>query len=258
MATLLYIIYCIRHTYAIKSMEVISMGQMKLTIQECIDGILDKMKKLGYSQSTITQYTTRFNRFRIYCESFDEQYFSEWIALQYLNDEFDFKLSDLLESTNYSKEHSIHVRVLRLISHFNEDQTFIPRYSRHHASVESNTTWSPIYQRYISDIKSKDYSTSTIRRKESVIRKSIDFFIQRGIQSEEMLSRQVLKELVSKMIGDAPKSLCQEVGILKSFFDFAYQESFFNTNFSDLIPNVTQPHFANIPVSWEINDVKKY
>ena len=233
------------------------MTTQKLTIEECVEAILDEMYKLGYRPSGISLYRSRFNCFVKYCKKQNELYFTERLALKYLDETYGMKLTDLADKQAFRDHKIVYLRMMKLLGQYNRDQTFSIRFSRHHKSIKQNGFWLPLYEAYTNEISHRDITKSTINRKECAVRNAIEYFSQKNIQSEQQISRRVIEGLVSTFISKNPSSLSHEIGNLKEFFRFLYHEKKLSTKIEDLIPDIKQPHHGSIPTSWDAEDIQK-
>ena len=229
----------------------------KLTIEECVFAILEEMRNLQYTESTINSYESKYRRFIKYSQRQNETYFSQRLAINYLDEVLGIKLTDFADEQIFNRHNTIYLRMMRLISQYHQDQTFNFRFSRYHKPIEHNEFWSSLYDFFMMELRVRDVTTSTIRRKETDIRYMINYFIQKKIDSECQLNRQAMDELVSTIITKSPKSLNHSLGNIRDFFRFLYNSKKLTTNLELLIPDVKQPHQATIPTSWETEDVKK-
>ena len=229
----------------------------KLTIEKCAEAILEEMAKLSYRPSTISQHRSRFNRFVKYAKKQDEVYFTERFALKYLDEVYGIKLTDFVDKQVFQKGKTIYLRMMQLLGQYNRDQTFHVRFSRYHKPIEQNYFWLPRYEAFMNELRGRDITLSTIRRKEFDVRSAIEYFSQKCILSERQISKNVIDNLVSTLIAKSPKSLSHAIGNIKEFFRFLYHEKLLSSKIEDLIPDVKQPHHAAIPASWDIEDIQK-
>jgi len=233
------------------------MKEKKPTIEECIFAILDRMRNLQYKENTINSYELKYQRFLEYSQNQNEIYFSERLALNYLDEAIGIKLTDFANEQIFDRHKTIYLRMMRLLGQYHQDQTFNFRFSRYHKPVEQHEFWIPHYDAFMMELSTRDITTSTIRRKEIDIRFMIDYFIQKKINSENHISRQTMDELISTIITRSPKSFNHTVGNIRDFSRFLYNSQRFMINLENLIPSIKQPHHATIPLSWETEDVKK-
>jgi len=229
----------------------------KLTIEGCVDAILGEMFKLGHQPSTISQYRSRFNRFVKYSKEQGEIYFTERLALEHLDKAYGIKLTDFADEQVFHRNKTVYLRMMKLLGQYNRDQTFPVRFSRYYKPIEQHSFWLPLYEAFMNELKGRDITQSTIRRKEFDVRNAIEYFLQKGIQSERQISKHVIDGLVSTLIAKTPKSLSHVIGNIKEFFGFLYHEKLLSSKIEDLIPDVKQPHYAAIPASWEVEDTQK-
>ena len=229
----------------------------KLTIEECVTAILEEMSNLQYTETTINLYKVKYRRFIKYSQKQNEIYFSERLAINYLDEVLGIRLTDFADEQTFKKHNTIYLRMMRLLSQYHQDQTFNFRFSRYHKPVEHHEFWAPLYDAFMMELRTRDITSNTIRRKEIDIRHMINYFIQKKIDSESQITRQVIDKLVSTIITKSPKSLSHTFGNIKEFFRFLYNSRKLPTNLELLIPDIKQPHQANIPASWETEDVKR-
>lgn len=235
------------------------MNNNNLTIEYCIEQILNKMQEIGFSKETIDIYRHSYNTFLKFCHKRNCVYFSEKIALEFLNEKYNLELKDLADPNSDSSKYKWRLRHLRTLGEYNRSQVFVFRFSKFHDPVENDGYWNEFYEKFMDYLKNEcDYKASTIRHKELSIRSTISILSQLGIHDIDDINQKVINEIISTFIHVASKSVIHRIGELKQFFSFCYENNLSKQNVADIIPNITVPHHAYLPVSWSVEEAKHH
>ncbi len=230
----------------------------KIKIDECITQIKKIMKEKLYSKATIKEYNKYFDDFLSFCNERNYEYFKERIGLDYLKERYNFDIKTLVNTTNNHQKFSIPLRIIRMISTYSYNQTFVSRFSRYHESIEKNNYWEPMYNNFMNYLKNDcDYKKSTIKHKELTVRSMINIIIQKKIDTLDDINAKNIDDIISQFIHEAPKSITHRIGEMKQFFSYCFNENLCKKDISLIIPNIKSPHSTHLPISWNIEDAKK-
>lgn len=234
------------------------MDNKNLTIKFCIDRILETMHDLGYGKGTIERYEHSYNTFLKFCSKNNYQYFREDIALEFLKQTYAMELQCLACDNVDTRHYRWRLRHLRVLSEYSRTQVFISRFSKFHQPVENDGYWNELYTLFMRHLKNEyDYTASTIRSKELTIRSAINILIQLDVHSLDDVNLKIINEIISKFIHEASKSVAYRIRHLKQFFTFCLDNGLCKTDISSIIPHVTTPHEAYLPVSWCAEEAKQ-
>ena len=234
------------------------MNNNNLTIEYCIEQILNKMQEIRFSKETIDIYRHSYNTFLKFCHKRNCVYFSEKIALEFLNEKYNLELKDLADPNSDSSKYKWRLRHLRTLGEYNRSQVFVFRFSKFHDPVENDGYWNELYTLFMNHLKNEyDYTASTIRSKELTIRSTISILLQLNVHSLDDINRKIINEIISKYIHEASKSVTYRIRHLKQFFTFCLDNNLCKNDISSIIPHVTTPHEAYLPVSWNVDEAKQ-
>lgn len=230
----------------------------KIKIDECITQIEQIMKDKLYSEKTIKEYTKYFDDFLSFCNERNYEYFEERIGLDYLKEKYDFELKTLVNTANDHQKFSIPLRIIKMISTYSYNQTFVSRFSRYHESIEDSDYWINIYDKFMDYLKNEcDYKDSSIKHKELTIRSMLNIIIQKKIESLDDINSNNIDDIISQFIHEAPKSITQRIGEMKQFFTYCFCNNLCKKDISLIIPKIKSSHSTHLPISWNIEEAKK-
>ncbi len=229
----------------------------KLTIKECYEEVLNIMHSKNYSECTLKIYEGMFTDFFIYCQSKGIIYFDEILAIKYANELTGLELKDLAQDDKPTGKYIILLRALRILSEYSTNKIFMPRFSRFHDDV-NDEYYKSIYDSYINYLKNDcDYKKSTLKRKDYILRKLIEILVRENIKSLNNISKGVIEKVVSTFIHETPKSVTKNLGDIKQFFKFCYENNLCDKDLVQLIPEIKTPHETKISINFTQEEVKK-
>lgn len=229
----------------------------KLTIKECYEEVLKIMRSKNYNETTLKVYESIFTDFFIYCQNKGVIYFDEILAIKYANELTGLELKDLVQDNKPTEKYIILLRALRILSEYSTNRIFMPRFSRFHDDVKDKY-YKPIYDLYINYLKNDcDYKKSTLKRKDFILRKLIEILVREDIKTLDSISKGVVEKIVATFIHETPKSVTHNLGNIKQFFRFCYENNLCNKDLVQLVPEIKTPHEAKISANFTQEEVKK-
>ena len=257
-SNLLYIIFLYSDTFLVGFPQKGRKIMNNLSLQESADTLIGIMESLKYAKGTIAIYRSVYRRFIIHCHSLGVDTFDESIALSYANEITGKELSDLAKCNSTTGKYAATLRALRLLSEYCRTGTFTPRFSQFHEPVEKDPYWNNIYDGFFEHLCFDcDYAESSIKHKELTVRLMINILIQRKVKSLDEIDSNVMNIIISQFIHEAPKSVKHRIGEMKQFFQYCFDSGLSRRNLIYLIPDITVPHVAAIPLSWTDEEVKQ-
>ena len=229
----------------------------KLTIKECYEEVLEIMHSKNYSESTLKSYEGMFTDFFIYCQNKGISYFDEVLAIKYANELTGLELKDLAQDNKPTGKYIILLRALRILSNYSTNRIFMPKFSRFHDDV-TDEYYKPIYDSYSNYLKNDcDYKKATLNRKDFVLRKLIEILVREDAETLNDISKSVIEKIISTFIHETPKSVTNNLGDIKQFFKFCYENNLCDKDLVQLVPEIKTPHETKISVNFSQEEVKK-
>lgn len=230
----------------------------KLTISECADQLIEIMRAKHYSEASLKSYRKCFTDFYYYSKERNKEYFEEVTAIEYANSVTGLELKDLTQSDKNTKKYIVLLRSLRILGNYSLTRTFTSRFSKFHEPVEEHEYWNQLYDSFVQYLKVNcDYKSSTIKRKELMIRKMMNIIIELKVSSLDEIDRKTIETIISCFIHETPKSVTHNLGDLKQFFQFCFDNSLSKANIVTLFPVIKTPHETRIPVSLSVDETNK-
>lgn len=230
----------------------------KLTILECADQLIEIMRAKHYSESSLYNYRKCFTAFYHYSKEKGKEYFEEVVAIEYANSITGLELKDLVQSAKDTKKYIVLLRSLRILGEYSLTRTFTSRFSHFHEPVEKHPYWNDVYDSFMKYLKIDcDYKESTIKRKEIYIRRMMNILIELKVSSLDDIDQKIIETMISTFIHEAPKSVTHNLGHLKQFFQFCFDNSLSKINIISCFPVIKTPHETKIPNSLSVDETKQ-
>lgn len=228
-----------------------------LTIQDCVDGVLQYMEQLKYTKSTIGHYKCWYNRFLKYCEENGYVYYTEAIGLEYLEKEFGLSITSLADRGSYDQKLRNAVRFQLLLSTYNDSRSFTPRFHADHKTLPEHRYWNQVYDRYIEYLNTLDYKKNTVAHKELLVRGLLSTFISMNVNTFYDVDQTVVNKAISAFVHFQPSVIKARIQDMQQFFAYCFANGLTIENKCDLIPPIVTPHVYHLPKNLDLETVKK-
>lgn len=230
----------------------------KLTILECADQLIEIMRTRHYSESSLQSYRKLFTDFYHYSSEKGKEYFEEVVAIEYANACTGLELKHLAQDIKDTQKYIILLRSLRILGEYSLTHTFVPRFSKFYESVEMHPYWNGLCESFIMYLKTNcDYKDSTIKRKELYIHRMIHILIELKVASLDDITKKTIETIISTFIHETPKSVTSNLGYLKQFFQFCFDNSLSKINIISYFPIIKTPHETKIPQMLSVDETKQ-
>ena len=208
---------------------------------------------MHYKETTLKYYRVNWARLVRYFESRNEEFYSETVAMEYVDEKCDFftkeKAGLLTQSNTYL------FRIVRMIGDFQLYGTVSRRYMRRLSRVNK-----PEHKKFLdafnTHCKSCDYSVSTVKSYCRTTENFLSFLEARG-SCVLYISPTCLTDYVKTLMGYSYKMVEFTLCGVRSFLRFLYSEQIIEKDISVCLPCIKSRKQARIPSVWRHEDLQK-
>ena len=227
------------------------MEQMK--IRELINNLEHELIRMGYAEGTLKYYRTNWKMIISHFERIGEEYFSEPIAMEYVDKKCDFfrkeQAGELTQSNIYL------FRIIRMMGDFQQHGTVLRRYMRSLSKVNDPLNLEML-DKFGIHCKNSENAISTCKSYSRTAESFLSYTEAQGI-SLEALNAADLTAFVKTLLGYSYKTVEFILCGTRAFLRFLHSEHVVSADFSESLPNIQTRKQTRIPSVWDKDDLKK-
>ena len=224
-----------------------------IPLRQLLNQLEQELIRLGYKEATLNYYRSNWKKLISYFDKRNETFFSEAIAMQYVDEKCDFFAKE--EAGILTQSNIYLFRIVRMIGDFNQHGTVLRRYHRSLSKINQAN-----HQKLLDQFKDAcivaEYAKST---QKSYYRTAENFlcFIEANEIELEILTAVNLNDFVKTLVGYSYKMVEFVLCGTRAFLRFLYRENVLVADLSDSIPNMQVRKQTRIPSVWEKDDLIK-
>lgn len=225
----------------------------RVPLKELISLLEKELVRMHYKEATLNYYRVNWIRLIRYFESRNEEFYSEAVAMEYVDEKCDFfakEKSGLLTQSNIYL-----FRIIRMIGDFQSYGTVSRRYMRSLSRI-NEPEHKKLLEVFNSHCKSCNYSISTCK---SYCRVSENFlsFLESRCCSVQDLVPTYLTDYVKTLMGYSYKMVEFTLCGVRSFLRFLHSEQILKKDISGCLPCLKSRKQTRIPSVWNRDDLQK-
>ena len=225
----------------------------KVSLKELIDLLEQELLRVGYKEGTLLYYRANWKRIINHFESAGEEFFSEAIAMEYVDGKCDFYAK---EKAGLLTQSNIYLfRIIRMIGDFQQHGVVSRRYMRSLSRVNEQAHLD-ILESFRLYCKTCDYAASTQNSYQRITENFLSFLESRKHFFNDV-SIADLTGYVNTMMGYSYKMVEFMLCGTRVFLRFLHKEKYLANDLSENLPCIQTRRQIRIPSVWERNDLKK-
>lgn len=226
----------------------------KKLLEELINNLEDELLRLGYTKGSIAFYRNRWKAFLGFSKERGEFYYSENLAIDFIENQFNILKKDLDGTLKQSEMQNL--RAIRMLGDFQLHRTILRRYYKHKELLHN-----PYFINVIIDFKQhcveKDYSSVTTMHYTKQAAKFLDYADSQSVNSCAEIQLEIINDYIKTLAGYTYKTVEQNLCSLRVFFKYLHHKELNDKDYSIKIPMVQARRQTRIPSIWHAEDLKK-
>jgi site-specific recombinase XerD len=219
----------------------------KRPIRELINLLEQEMLRMGYKESTLKYYRDNWKRIIEYFDEQGEQFFSEAVAMRYVDEKCGFFAK---EKAGLLTQSNIYLfRIVRMIGDFAQHGAVMRRYHRSLSRVNVPGHLM-LLERFRQCCRDCGYAISTQKSYYRTAENFVCFTEARGLILEN-ITAEVLTAFVKTLMGYSYKMVEFVLCGTRAFLRFLYSEKVLAVDFSQSLPTMQARKQTRIPSVWE-------
>jgi len=225
----------------------------KVSLQELVKLLEQELIRVGYKDATLSYYRSYWEKIIDYFESKEEKFYSEAVAMEYVNSKCDFFAK---EKAGLLTQSNIYLfRIIRMLGDFQQHGVIARRYMRSLSRVNEKSHLE-VSESFRKHCKTCDYSSSTQKSYHRITENFLSFLESRKHLIKDISSSD-LTDYVKTLMGYSYKMVEFTLCGTRAFLRFLYAEEFIPEDLSGNIPNVQSRRQMRIPSVWDHGDLLK-
>jgi len=225
----------------------------KIAVADLISKTEQILLQMRYSKVSMTFYRRIFKKIAAFFAAHGETYFSEDVAMEWLDSECDFfnkeKRKELSEYEVYF------LRAVKTLGSVAKDEKIPTQYVRKIPEFTEETVMD-ILNRLSEFSKSHGYAKSTQSLHRTTATALFRFMLERNLYPGDATPI-ILSKFIRTYDGYTKKTMESKLYALRFVTQFLYDEKIADQNCSSLLPKASAPRHTSLPSVWSREDVEK-
>jgi len=225
----------------------------KIKLKELLKLLEQELIRLGYKEATLWYYRDNWARLISYFDDQGEDFFSEAIAMDYVDKKCDFFAK---EQAGLLTQSNIYLfRIVRMIGDFQQHGVISRRYMKSLSRVnkQQNLDLLESFRLYC---KGCEYSTSTQKSYQRIVENFLSFMEARNCPIGNIVTTDLI-DYMKTLMGYSHKMVEFSLCGTRAFLRFLYSEHYLIEDLSGNIPCIQSRRQIRIPSVWEHDDLLK-
>ena len=224
-----------------------------LPIRDLISLLEQELIRVGYKDATLNYYRNNWRRIVAYFDERKEQYFSESLAMQYVDGKCDFFAK---EKAGLLTQSNIYLfRIVRMLGDFQQHGTVLRRYQRSLSRV-NNPNHLSLLTGFREHCIGCEYAISTQNSYYRTAENFVCFVEAHGLHLDKLIA-QNLAAFVRTLMGYSYKTVEFILCGTRAFLRFLHKERILSENLSETLPTMQTRKQTQIPSIWDRSDLLK-
>jgi site-specific recombinase XerD len=225
------------------------------TIDQLVKEVLEELNSQGYSQCSIQKYSRSYQSLMEYTNSQGITHYSEGVGLNYLNNQYGFKLEGFFGSVPKPVSETLHHLLILWNYQQYSSVTWVTRGKKKAFTCPEN--YKDEYESFQKFCGLKKYTTLGLLAILNPVKNFLLYMESHHVQNLKDISQDNLSVFLSIYSGHSVRYRATIVSALRNFLKLLGEDGFIPPKTWQLLPNVRYSRNAFIPPSWRKEDVKK-
>ena len=225
----------------------------KVPLKELVGFLEQELLRIGYKEGTLLYYRANWKRIINHFESIGEDFFSEAVAMEYVDGKCDFFTK---EKAGLLTQSNIYLfRIIRMLGDFQQHGAVSRRYMRSLSKVNEQIHLE-ILESFHLYCKTCEYSLSTQKSYQRITENFLSYLEARKHFVKD-ISLSDLTGYVNTLTGYSYKMVEFMLYGTRVFLRFLHSEKYLSDDLSERIPCIQTRRQIRIPSVWEHDDLLK-
>lgn len=224
-------------------------------LEDLVAAVLEEMRRLKYSEQTITGFRRSYNTFKKFAAERGEEEFSEGFAIEFLNNKFETPISHLYQSNPKGRYIKHWLRGMRMLMEFQECGCICKR-----MPGELKRTPLPPGLQFLLDSfngasRRSGHSESTVYSRNGRIKHFLLFMAERGGADASCFGESSAHDYILTKSSNHAKSVRAILTAIRCFYRHLYLEGLVERDLTGTVPSPKLYYSPELPATWSKEDV---
>lgn len=225
------------------------------TMERMIEEVLSELDSQGYSKNCIQRYAASYRGLLAYTDSHGIGEYSEAVGLDFMHDQFGFKLDGFYGNLpKHVSETLHHLLVLWHYQHYSTVE-FITRGRK--KAFQCPERYRVEYETFLVYCDRKQYTIMGLPAILNPVKNFLLFLDKNNVLAVDNISQNHISWFLSIYASHSLRYIATIVSSLRSFMKLLYEEGYLHRKAWEMLPKMKYGRNAFIPPSWAKSDVLK-
>jgi len=225
------------------------------SIRKMTEEVLDELKSQGYSKNCIQRYAASYRGLLVYTNSHGISKYSEAVGLDYMHDQFGFKLEGFFGNLPRPVSETLHhLLVLWHYQHYSTVE-FITRGQK--KAFQCPEDYQKEYEAFLAHCSRKKYTTMGLPAILNPVKNFLLFLNKNNVSALDDITQKHISSFLSIYADHSVRYIATIVSSLRNFMKLLYEERYLHRKTWEMLPKIKYGRNAFIPPSWKKSDVLK-
>jgi site-specific recombinase XerD len=222
--------------------------QKDMNVRELADALRSHLGELGYRPSSLKTYGCILSRFVEYCEERNIEKHSIQTGRDFVWEQ----CGSVLGENNRSKSVN---RTMHILTDF---QRYGMIFRQHNVRLEGfSAGYESLFESFLASIQKRGIVANSVRKYRNFLFRLEYFLEQRGIEQFNQLELYHVNAYVESFAGLAQNTVSAALSSLKQLMDFARNNGYHRTSFSESVPTVRYRQTKRLPATFTADEVER-
>lgn len=226
------------------------MDPCKNSIQHLINQSDQELRRLRYSDKSISTCHKIWNKFKIYSLEQDLEYYDHEVARVFLKEKYNYPDLSVDKHKPWVNEAA---SAIRRLGDMDLHGRFLGRFKKSVVPVPAGFIES--YDAYIEYCIKRNNKPSTVKRNKILIKSFFEFLISTGVDEPLEITSRALSEYMTTLLRFSKKTVQRELGAIKAYLKSTYFSGLITQDFSDSMPKLKFARIEKPVMVWTEEDV---
>ena len=224
-------------------------------LESLIASVLEEMRGLGYSESTVTGFRRSFNAFARFADGLGESEFSEELAVSFLNERFGAGLEHLYQG-NPGRTYMKHwLRGMRMLIEYRDCGCICKRMPGDLKRTPLPPGLQALLDSFNDASRRKGHSESTVYSRNGRVKHFLLYMAERGGADASCLGESSAHDYILTKSSNHAKSVRAILTAIRCFYRHLYLEGLVDRDLTGTVPSPKLYYSPELPATWSREDV---
>lgn len=216
-------------------------------IKELIAALNSHLKQIGYRPSSLKTYGGILSRLQEYCTARGYEFFSMELGQNFVRDCYGIVLGERDKVKNIS-------RAVHMLADF---QRFGMVFKQHNCNPRGFTIeYKSLLDGFLISLEKTWLAKGTIKSYRNSLFRLESFLITRGVTRFNQLELFHVNAYIESLAGYSKNHISMILGLMRRLFDYALDNGYHCTSFSNALPSVKYTQTHRLPVTFSADEIK--